>query len=88
MRANQLILIAALTGAMAVPAFAAPADVTGTGGGPTTAAKAPYTTSTGATVPRPGAINSEETGSINRVTKQDQIDNSITQGICIGCAPK
>ncbi len=88
MRANQLILIAALTGAMAAPAFAAPADVTGTGGGPTTAAKAPYTTSTGATVPRPGTINTEETGSIDRVTKQDRIDNSITQGICIGCAPK
>jgi hypothetical protein len=88
MRANLLIVVTALTGALAGPAFAAPADVTGTGGGPTTAAKAPYTTSTGATVPNPGAVNREETGSIGRETRQDKIDNSITNGICIGCAPK
>lgn len=88
MRASTLILITALTGAMAAPAFASPADTTGTGGGPTTTAKAPYTTSTGATVPHPGTIDARETGSIDRTTKEDKIDNSITQGICIGCAPK
>ena len=88
MRANLLIVTMALSGAMAVPAFAAPADVTGTGGGPTTAAKAPYTTSTGSTVPRPGTIDGAEAGRIDRKTPEDKVDNSITQGICVGCAPK
>jgi hypothetical protein len=82
------LMMVALVGALATPALAAEADMTGTGGGPATAAKAPYTTSTGATVPRPGTIDRQEADNIDRPTRQDKIDNSITQGICIGCAPK
>lgn len=85
---KQSILMIVLASALSVPALAAPADTTGTGGGPATTAKAPYTTSTGATVPRPGSIDRQEAENIDRPTRQDKLDNSITQGICIGCAPK
>ncbi|GJD35461.1 hypothetical protein [Methylobacterium aerolatum] len=85
---KQAILVFTLSAGVSAAAVAAPVDTTGTGGGPASTAKAPYTTSTGATVPRPGAIDRQEAENIQRPTKQDRIDNSITNGICIGCAPK
>lgn len=69
-------------------ALAAPVDQTGTGGGPASTAKAPYTTSTGATVPRAGGAGPSETGSIGRTTPNERADDHIMRGICIGCAPK
>lgn len=83
-----LIAVAAIAGLAATQALAAPMDTTGTGGGPATAAKAPYTTSTGATVPRPGSVDRMETGSIDRRTNEDRVNDKVISGICIGCAPK
>ncbi len=85
---KQAILVFTLAAGFSAAALAAPVDTTGTGGGPASTAKAPYTTSTGATVPRPGTIDRREAENIDRSTKEDRIDNSITNGICIGCAPK
>lgn len=81
-------LILALTAslAFAVPAFADSVSETGTGGGPTTAAKAPHTAATGQTVPSPSALNPKETGSIDRRSVNEQRNDAITNGICIGCA--
>lgn len=66
-------------------AVAQPVDQTGTGGGPVNTAKAPYTTATGATVPRPGTL--DETQIIDEQTKDDRLDDKITREICIGCLP-
>ena len=81
-------LILALTAslAFAVPAFADPVSETGTGGSPATAAKAPHTAATGQTVPNPSALNPNETGSIDRRSANEQRNDAITSGICIGCS--
>ena len=78
-------MTAALTLA-SVPAFADPVSETGTGGGPASAAKAPHTTATGQTVPNPGALGPRETGSIERRSTNEERNDAITRGICIGCA--
>jgi hypothetical protein len=69
----------------AIPARAEPVSQTGTGGGPATAAKAPHTTATGQTVPNPGALGPNETGSIERRNATEERNDAITRGICIGC---
>ncbi|MCJ2020242.1 hypothetical protein MKK84_22890 [Methylobacterium sp. E-065] len=83
---TPLILALTVSLAFAVPAFADPVSETGTGGGPTTAAKAPHTAATGQTVPSPSALNPKETGSIDRRSVNEQRNDAITNGICIGCA--
>ena len=65
--------------------WAQPVSQTGTGGGPATAAKAPHTAATGQTVPNPGALGPNETGSIARRDPTEQHNDAITRGICIGC---
>ena len=70
-----------------LPALAQNAAQIGTGGGPASTARAPNTTATGQTVPRPGTLNRDETGSIQRRTPQQQEDDTITKEICIGCSP-
>ncbi len=79
-------ILAATVALGTVPAGADPVSQTGTGGGPATAAKAPHTASTGQTVPNPGALNPNETGSIERRDAVEQRNDAITRGICIGCA--
>lgn len=88
MARKHLAALAALAGLVSSQALAEPTDLTGTGGGPTTAAKAPYTTATGATVPHPGALDSARTGDIDRTTRRDAVNDKVIQGICIGCGPK
>jgi hypothetical protein len=80
------ILALTATLAFAVPAFADPVSETGTGGGPASTAKAPHTTATGQTVPNPGALNPSETGSIDRRSTNEERNDAITRGICIGCS--
>jgi hypothetical protein len=67
------------------PGWAQSVSQTGTGGGPTTAAKAPHTAATGQTVPNPSALGPNETGSIERRNPAEQRNDAITRGICIGC---
>ncbi|MEL6062227.1 MULTISPECIES: hypothetical protein [unclassified Methylobacterium] len=83
---TPLILALTATFALAVPAFADPVSETGTGGGPTSTAKAPHTTATGQTVPNPRALGPNETGSIDRRSTNEERNDAITRGICIGCA--
>ncbi|GJE30749.1 hypothetical protein GCM10007888_26480 [Methylobacterium oxalidis] len=71
-----------------LPAIAQSAAEPGTGGGPASTIRAPNTAATGQTVPRPGALNPEETDGIQRRTRQQQEDDAITKGICIGCSPR
>jgi len=85
---KTLALTLALAGLTSMPAMAQMADTTGTGGGPASAAKAPYTASTGATVPRPGSVNQVEQGRIDKESAIEKQNDKILQGICIGCAPK
>ncbi|MCJ2072531.1 hypothetical protein MKK75_27700 [Methylobacterium sp. J-030] len=85
MRAPMILAVTALI-ACAVPACADPVSETGTGGGPASAAKAPHTTATGQTVPNPGALNPNETGSIDRRSTNEERNDAITRGICIGCS--
>lgn len=86
--ASAAILPLALAATLALGSVSAQADPisqTGTGGGPTTAAKAPHTAPTGQTVPNPGALNPNETGSIEKRDAVEQRNDAITRGICIGC---
>ncbi|WP_342109212.1 hypothetical protein [Methylobacterium sp. SI9] len=85
MRTTTILALAASL-AFAAPAFADPISQTGTGGGPTSTAKAPHTTATGQTVPNPNALNPRETGSIDRRSTNEERNDAITNGICIGCA--
>ncbi|MBP1181958.1 hypothetical protein [Methylobacterium sp. PvR107] len=86
MRRSTILTLAAAFVLGAAPAFAQPISQTGTGGGPTSAAKAPHTAATGQTVPNPGALNANETGSIERRDATEQRNDAITRGICIGCS--
>lgn len=83
-RSATLAMAAALTLA-SVTAWADPVSQTGTGGGPATTAKAPHTAATGQTVPNPGALGPNETGSIERRDAVEDRNDAITRGICIGC---
>lgn len=85
MRGSTPLALAALLGLAAIPVRAEPVSQTGTGGGPTTAAKAPHTTPTGQTVPNPGALGPDETGSIAHRNAAEERNDAITRGICIGC---
>ncbi|MCJ2085972.1 hypothetical protein MKK88_08180 [Methylobacterium sp. E-005] len=86
MRTPMILALAASLTFAAVPAFADPISETGTGGGPASTAKAPHTTATGQTVPNPTALNPKETGSIDRRSTNEEHNDAITRGICIGCA--
>lgn len=82
-------LIVAMSAALTlgpVSAWADPVSATGTGGGPASTAKAPHTTATGQTVPNPSALGPRETGSIDRRSANEEHNDAITRGICIGCA--
>lgn len=85
MRTPHMLAIVALMGLAPLSALAQGVDRTGTGGGPATTARAPFTTSTGQTVPRPAALDPTETGSIQRRSRLEVRNDAITQGICIGC---
>ncbi|MBE7202288.1 MAG: hypothetical protein INR70_31410 [Parafilimonas terrae] len=86
MRRSTILTLATAFVLSAAPAFAQPVSQTGTGGGPTSAAKAPHTAATGQTVPNPSALNPNETGSIERRDATEQRNDAITRGICIGCS--
>ncbi|MGH1572429.1 hypothetical protein ACRAWG_19255 [Methylobacterium sp. P31] len=86
MRASSLISAATLMSLASFPSLGQAVDQTGTGGGPTSTQKAPYTTTTGQTVPNPRAINPNETGSIERRSRNEERNDAITRGICIGCS--
>ncbi|MCJ2050400.1 hypothetical protein [Methylobacterium sp. J-070] len=86
MRTSPILAIAAALALGSFAAAAEPVSQTGTGGGPSTAAKAPHTASTGQTVPNPSALNPNETGSIEQRDTLEQRNDAITRGICIGCS--
>lgn len=85
MRRSKTLAMATILALAAIPARAEPVSQTGTGGGPATAAKAPHTTATGQTVPNPGALGPNETGSIEWRNATEERNDAITRGICIGC---
>ncbi|MDP4005995.1 hypothetical protein [Methylobacterium sp. NEAU K] len=86
MRAPLMIATVTLLAVAPLPVSAQTVSETGTGRGPTTAAKAPYTAATGQTVPNPGALGPNETGSIERRSPIEERNDAITRGICVGCA--
>ena len=87
MRAPLMIAVVTLLAVGSPAVQAQSVSETGTGGGPTTAAKAPHTAPTGQTVPNPSALGPNETGSIERRSPNEARNNAITRSICIGCAP-
>lgn len=86
MRMPTIFAMTAAFTLAAVPAFADPVSETGTGGGPASTAKAPHTATTGQTVPNPGALGPRETGSIEHRSTNEEHNDAITRGICIGCS--
>ena len=87
MPAQRLPITTLAIGLLApLPAVAQAIDQTGKGSGPRSTVTAPYTAPTGRVVPRPKLVSPEETGSIQRRSEREQRDDTITQGICIGCA--
>ncbi|MFE1602521.1 hypothetical protein [Methylobacterium sp. ID0610] len=60
------------------------ADRTGTGGGPGSTITAPYTSSTGQTVPRPGMDRGMERR-LDERTREERRDDAIDSSICTGC---
>ncbi|RVU14391.1 hypothetical protein [Methylobacterium oryzihabitans] len=61
------------------------ADQTGTGGGPGSTITAPYTTSTGQTVPRPGAAERAGERRLDDLTREERRNDAIDDSICRGC---
>jgi hypothetical protein len=92
MTARGLPAIAIVAGLLLPTApFAGPVAVTGTGGGPNSTITAPYTATSGKTVPRPSVFDPSTTGSIElQAHRKKDIptirgDSIIMKGICIGC---
>ncbi|MGY2050845.1 hypothetical protein [Methylobacterium sp. JK268] len=77
--ATSLMLLLLPTGALAQ----AEADQTGTGRGPRSTITAPYTTSTGATVPRGGDRALERR--VDERSRDERRDDAIDKSICSGC---
>ncbi len=71
-----------------LPALAqASVSETGTGGGPASTIRAPNTTGTGQTVPKPGTLGPDETGTVTpRNRQEEKREDQIMKGICIGCS--
>ncbi len=69
-----------------LPALAQVSE-TGTGGGPASTIKAPNTAGTGQTVPKPGALGPNETGTVSpQMRREAKREDQIMKGICIGCS--
>ena len=69
-----------------LPALAQVSE-TGTGGGPASTIKAPNTTGTGQTVPKPGALGPNETATVSpQMRREAKREDAIMKGICIGCS--
>ena len=69
-----------------LPALAQVSE-TGTGGGPASTIKAPNTTGTGQTVPKPGTLGPNETGTVTpQARREEKREDQIMKGICIGCS--
>ena len=86
MRARMLITMATLMSVASCPVLAQDADQMEAGQGRTSAARAPNGVHTGQRVPNPSALGPNETGSIQRRTRNDEQIDTITKGICIGCS--
>ena len=72
-----------------LPAIAqAQVDHTGTGGGPLSTERAPYTSSLGRTKPPSRAASPATPDRIEQRTTQQLEDRTITNGICAGCGTK
>ncbi|AWN52833.1 hypothetical protein [Methylobacterium sp. 17Sr1-1] len=80
------LLALALLGPL--PALAQPSvSETGTGGGPASTIRAPNTSAVGQTVPKPGALGPDETGTVTpRNRQEEKREDQIMKGICIGCS--
>ncbi|GJD61935.1 hypothetical protein [Methylobacterium frigidaeris] len=60
---------------------------TGTGGGPASTIRAPNTSAVGQTVPKPGTLGPDETGTVTpRNRQEEKREDQIMKGICIGCS--
>ncbi|WP_298952793.1 hypothetical protein [uncultured Methylobacterium sp.] len=80
--ARLLIVLGLAAGA--AQATEAP-DRTGIGGGPGSTITAPYTTSTGQTVPRPGVAERMEERRLDNLTREERRNDAIDDSICRGC---
>jgi hypothetical protein len=86
MRTPQMIAMATLICVASYPALAQDMDQMGTGRGRASAEGAPGMVHTGRRAPNPSVLGPKETGSIQRRTPNDQRNDTITKGICIGCS--
>lgn len=86
MRTPLLIAVATLISVASYPALAQGMDQMGTGRGGASAEGAPGMVHTGRRAPHPSVLGPQETGSILRRTQNDQRNDTITEGICIGCS--
>jgi hypothetical protein len=86
MHVRLLIMMTALMSVATYPVVAQDMGQTGNGGGRAAAARAPNGVHTGQRVPTPSALGPNETGSIQRRTRNDEQIDTITKGICIGCS--
>ena len=74
-----------------ITSYANPVARTGTGGSANSVTAAPYTASSGKTVPQPSAFDPTTTGSVSLQSprRKDAAtirrDSIIMKGICIGC---
>ncbi|TGD93317.1 hypothetical protein EU555_33495 [Methylobacterium nonmethylotrophicum] len=65
----------------------APTAETGTGGGPASTIRAPNTSTVGQTVPKPGSLGPDATGTVTpRNRQEERREDQIMKGICIGCS--
>lgn len=83
----KLLLVGAVVlsfGAAGAAVAQSPAE-TGTGGDVSTTSRAANTTSVGQTKPPGAAAGGEADRNLDQRTRQQQKDNEVTKGICIGC---
>ena len=86
MRTPLRVAMTTLISVASYPALAQDMDQMGTGRGRVSAEGAPGMVHTGRRVPNPSVLGPKETGSIQRRTQNDQRNDTIAKGICIGCS--
>lgn len=80
----SIAVVMAVTGAAGAWAQAQ----TGTGGGPTSTVTAPHTSAVGRTKPPGAAAGADSSEEGRGRTPQQEKDDRIQKGICIGCGAK
>lgn len=77
--------VAAIFLGLCVPLPVSGQDADGSGSNRVASGRSDYVTQTGKTVPRPDKLDLRPGSDIQRRTREQERDDAVTRGICVGC---